>query len=66
MAATNVALSLALLGGLLVVGIRAPPVAKFSAQTVKDSTFTASNTEVRFTETGQKGWILQSSTYTHS
>ena len=62
MTAANVALPLALLGGLLVVVIMAPPVAKFAAQTVKDSTFTASNTEVRFTETGQKGWILQSST----
>ena len=50
MTATNVALSLALLGGFLVVGIIAPPVAKFAAQTVKDSTFTASNTEVRLEE----------------
>ena len=53
MAATNVALSLAILEGLLVVGIMAPPVAKFAVQTVKDSTFTASNTEVRFTEKRQ-------------
>ena len=45
--AANIALSLALLGGFLVLGITTAPVSKFTSQTVKASTFVASDTKVR-------------------
>ena len=45
--AANIALSLVLLGGFLVLGITTAPVSKFTSQTVKASTFVASDTKVR-------------------
>ena len=45
--AANLALSLAVLGGLLVLGVTTSPVSKFSSQTVKAATFVASETKVR-------------------
>ena len=44
--AANMALLFAVLGGFLVLGITTAPVAKFTSETVKASTFVASDTKV--------------------